>query len=66
MAFTSQKFREMGVYLCKSFGLLRFDNNYRIRRTQQSQKIAKDEQVGRGNVSDDEISEGKSDSEPEN
>ena len=64
VAFTSKKFKEMGVYLCKGLSLLKFDQSFRIKR--QNQKIHKDEQVESGKISDDEISEGKSDSEPEN
>ena len=33
----------MGVYLCKSLSLLKFDQSYRIKR--QNQKISKDERI---------------------
>lgn len=42
MPFTSKKFREMGVYLCKSFSLLKFDQNFKIKKT-MIQKISKDD-----------------------
>ena len=54
----------MGVYLCKSLSLLKFDQSFRIRK--QNQKINKDERIESGKTSDDDISEGNSDSEPEN
>lgn len=53
----------MGVYLCKSFNLLKFDQNFRIRKT-QTQKVTKDDYCESDKNSDDEISEGGSDSEP--
>jgi hypothetical protein len=55
----------MGVYLCKGLGLLKFDQNNRIKRN-ISQNIEKDGYHSENERhSDDEISEGQSDSEPE-
>lgn len=65
MPFTSKKYKEMGVYLCKSLALLSFDQNFRIKRV-AARDIVKDDYHSEGDRnSDDEISEGKSDSEPE-
>jgi hypothetical protein len=59
--FTAKKWKEMGLYLCKGFGLLKFDQNSRMRRS-MTQKISKDESALCVANSDDEISEGNSDS----
>lgn len=62
MPFTHKKYKKMGVYLAKVLALVKFDQQNRIKRCIAVKDIVKDDYCESDRNSDDNISEGGSDS----